>query len=67
MPVHVHIAFDGGMLLFLAFILYIGYSDLTERIQELQAQREFDTVMQRIRSGEDIDGILADLKKRKGR
>ncbi|GBC94913.1 hypothetical protein HRbin16_00698 [bacterium HR16] len=67
MPVHVHIAFDGGMLLFLAFILYIGYSDLTERIQELQVQREFDTVMQRIRSGEDIDGILADLKKRKGR
>lgn len=67
MPVHVHVAFDGGMLLFLAFILYMGYNDLTERIQELQAQREFDTVMQRIQSGEDVDGILADLEKRKER
>lgn len=66
MPVHVHIAFDSGMLLFLAFVLYMGYNDLTERIQELQAQREFDTVMQRIRSGEDIDSILADLRKRRG-
>lgn len=66
MPVHAHVAFDGGVLLFLAFILYMGYNDLTERIQELQAQREFDAVMQRIRSGEDVDGILADLKKRKG-
>ncbi len=65
MPVHVHIAFDTGMLFFLLFVLYMGYSELTERIQELRAQREFDMIMQRIRSGEDIDGIFTNLEKHK--
>lgn len=67
MPVHVHIAFDGGMLLFLLFALWMGYNELLEKIHEQQAQKEFEEIMQRVRSGEDIDGILADLKKRKER
>ncbi|MDW8290201.1 MAG: hypothetical protein RMM06_05725 [Armatimonadota bacterium] len=66
MPVHVHIAFDGAMLLFLLFALRMGYSELSEQIQKQRAHSEFEAVMQRIRSGEDIDSILADLKKRKG-
>ncbi len=64
MPVHVHIAFDGAMLLFLLFILRMGYGEMTERIRELQARIDFDGVMQRIRAGEDVDNILSDLKKR---
>jgi len=67
MPVHVHIAFDGGMLLFLLSALWMGYNELLEKIREQQAQKEFEEIMQRVRSGEDIDGILADLKKRKER
>ncbi|MCL6476209.1 MAG: hypothetical protein K6U75_14290 [Firmicutes bacterium] len=43
----------------------LGYNDLTERLREIRAWREFEATMQRIRAGENVDDIVRDLRRRR--
>lgn len=64
-PIHVHIGIDLFLLLVAVVALILGYNDLTERLREIRAWREFEAAMQRIRAGENVDNIARDLRRRR--
>jgi len=64
-PIHVHIGIDLFLLLVAVVALILGYNDLTERLREIRAWREFEAAMQRIRAGENVDNIARDLCRRR--
>jgi len=65
MPIHVQIGMDLFLLLVTVTGFILGYNDLTERLREIRAWREFEATMQRIRAGENVDDIVRDLRRRR--